>query len=101
MQRVTLIRYAAKPDRAAKNETLSRAVFAELRATAPDHVADALFRDGVDVVHLCINTKVDDSSPVTELPSFKAYDKCVIGRCQTPPEPTRLSFRLVESYGLT
>src|SRR5258708_650556 len=42
MQRVTLVRYAAKPDRAAENETLARAVFAELRAAAPDHVAYAL-----------------------------------------------------------
>jgi hypothetical protein len=34
MQRVTLVRYAAKPDRTAENETLARAVFAELRVAA-------------------------------------------------------------------
>jgi len=101
MQRLTLVRYAAKPDRAAENETLARAVFAELRAAAPDHVAYALFRDGVDFVHLFINSQADDSSPVTELPSFKAYAKNVVERCESPPEPTRLSLRLLESYGLT
>ncbi len=101
MQRLTLVRYAAKPDRAAENETLARAVFAELRAAAPDHVAYALFRDGVEFVHLFINFESDDSSPVTELPSFKAYAKDVSERCALPPEPMRLSLRLLESYGLT
>ena len=100
MQRVTLVRYAAKPDRAAENETLARAVFAELRAAAPDHVAYALFRDGMDFVHLFINTQADDSSPVTELPSFKAYAKDVAERCEAPPDVTRLGLRLLESYGL-
>lgn len=100
MQRVTLVRYKAKPDRADENEALSRAVFAELRATAPDHVAYALFRDGADFVHVFINTQTDDSAAVTELASFKAFGKDVNARCETPPETTRLSLRLIESYGL-
>jgi hypothetical protein len=100
MQRVTLVRYAAKPHRAAENETLARAVFAELKAAAPDHVACALFRDGTDFVHLFINTQADDSSPVTELPSFKAYAKDMAERCEAPPDVTRLGLRLLESYGL-
>ena len=100
MQRVTLVRYATKPDRTAENEALSRAVFAELRAAAPDHVAYALFRDGVDFVHLFINAEADDSSPLTELPSFKTYAQDVAARCEAPPEVTRLSLRLVDSYGL-
>ena len=101
MQRVTLVRYTAKPDRAAENETLARAVFAELRAAPPDHVAYALFRDGVEFVHLFVNTEDDDSSPVTELPSFKVYAKDIVERCEAPPEATRLRLRLLESYGLT
>ncbi len=100
MQRVTFVRYAAKPDRAAENETLARAVFAELKAVAPDHVAYALFRDGMDFVHVFINLQGDDSSALTELPSFKAYAKDVIERCEAPPEVIRLSLRLLESYGL-
>jgi hypothetical protein len=101
MQRVVLVRYTAKPDRAAENENLARAVFAELRAAAPEHVAYALFRDGLDFVHLFVNTRTDDSSPLTELPSFKAYAKDVAERCEAPPEQTRLNIRLLESYGLT
>jgi hypothetical protein len=101
MQRVTLVCYAAKPDRAAENEALARAVFAELKATAPDNVAYALFRDGVDFVHLFVNTAADDSSPMTELPTFKAYAKDVAERCEATPKPMRFSVRLLESYGLT
>jgi len=101
MQRVVLVRYTAKPDRAAENENLARAVFAELRLAAPDHVAYALFRDGVDFVHLFVNTKADDASTLTELPSFKAYAKDVAERCKAPPEQTRLNVSLLESYGLT
>jgi hypothetical protein len=100
MQRVTLVRYAAKPDRAAENETLARAVFAELKAAAPPHVAYALFRDGVEFVHLLVNTEAADSSAVTELPSFKIYMKDILERCEAPPEQTRLNVRLLESYGL-
>jgi hypothetical protein len=100
MQRVTLVRYAAKPDRAAENETLARAVFAELKAVAPDHIAYALFRDGVNFAHLLINFQADDSTALTELPSFKAYAKDVLARCEAPPQQTRLGLHLVESYGL-
>jgi hypothetical protein len=100
MQRVTLVRYTAKPDRAEENEALSRAVFAELKATAPEHTVYALFRDGLDFVHLFINTRSDDSDALTELASFKAYAKDVRERCEAPPQPTHLVFELLESYGL-
>ena len=101
MQRVTLVRYKAKPDRAEENEALSRAVFAELRAQAPDGVTYAVFRDGLDFVHVLINTQADDSSPVTELASFKVFSKDASERCEAPPDVTRLSLNMIEAYGLT
>jgi hypothetical protein len=101
MQRVTLVRYKTAPDCADQNEALSRAVFAELRATAPDRVAYALFRDGLEFVHVFINTEADDSSPVTEMASFKAFTKDMNARCEAPPETIRLGVDLLESYGLT
>jgi hypothetical protein len=101
MQRVTLVRYKTKPECAEENEALSRAVFAELRAVAPEHVAYALFRDGLDFVHVFINAENDDSSPVTELASFKAFSRDTNARCQAPPEVIRGSLRLIESYGLS
>jgi hypothetical protein len=46
MQRGTIVRYTAKPDRADENEALSRAEFAELREKDPSGIADALYRAG-------------------------------------------------------
>jgi len=100
MQRVTLVRYTAKPDRAAENERLARAVFAELKQAAPPHIAYALFRNGTEFVHLFVNTRDDDASELIGLASFKAYAKDVAERCEAPPEPLRLTGRLLESYGL-
>ena len=101
MQRVTLVRYAAKPDRAAENETLARAVFAELRVTAPEHVSYALFKHGTEFVHLFVNLRADDSNAVTELATFQIYAKDIAARCEAPVEATRLSLDLLESYGLS
>ncbi len=99
MQRVTLVRYAAKPDRADENEALSLAVFNELKITRPDHVAYALFRNGADFVHLFVNTRDEDASALVELPTFKAYAKEIGERCEAPPEPMRLNMNLLASYG--
>ncbi len=99
MQRVTTVRYAAKPDRADENEALSLAVFNELKTTRPDHVAYALFRDGVDFVHLFVNLREDDSDALTELPTFKAFSKDIGERSEAPPEITRLRLNLLASYG--
>ncbi|HZZ34402.1 MAG TPA: hypothetical protein VFE03_01660 [Caulobacteraceae bacterium] len=101
MQRITLVRYAAKPERASENEALSRAVFEELKATRPKGVTYALFRDGAEFVHLFVNTEADDAGVLTELPAFKAYSADVAARCEAPPEVQRLSLTLIESYGLT
>lgn len=99
MQRVTLVRYTAKPEHAAENEALSRAVFAELRAAAPAGVTYALFRDGMAFVHVFVNWQAEDSSPLTELASFKAFAKDGSARMEAPPEVTRLDLHLVEAYG--
>ena len=99
MQRVTLVRYTAKPDRATENEALSKAVFAELKAAAPSNVGYALFRNGLEFVHLFVNLKDDDSSSVTELPSFKAYVKDIVERPEAPPASTRLTLQVLDSYG--
>jgi len=101
MQRVTLVRYTAKPDRAEENEALSRAVFAELKTTAPAHVSYALFRNGLDFVHLFVNTTSEDAEALTELDSFKTYSREIADRCEAPPEISRLALNLLESYGLS
>ena len=99
MQRVTLVRYAAKPDRADENEALSRKVFAELRRVRPHGVAYALFRSGDEFLHLFVNFEGDSSDPVTELPAFKAFSEASGARMVEPPQPLRIVTDLVESYG--
>ena len=102
MQRVTLVTYETKPDRAAENEALSRKVFDELRARRPGDVAYGLFKsaDGATFVHLFVNFAQDDSAVLTDLPSFVAFQANIADRCVTPPDATRYAVNLVESYGL-
>jgi hypothetical protein len=101
MQRVVFVQYATKPEAAAENEALSRAVFTELRAEAPRNIAYALFRapDGVGFVHLYVNLADDRSEPLTDLPSFKAFGAHASERQAAPPEVDRLNLQLVDSYG--
>ena len=99
MQRVTIVRYTAKPERADENEQLSRAVFDELRVKTPPGVAYALCRAGDEFVHLFINFDADESEPVTGLPSFKAFETDAVSRWLAPPVATRLSVNVVASYG--
>jgi hypothetical protein len=99
MQRVTVVRYTTKPDRAAENEALSRAVFAQLRGDPPEGVAYALLRDGNEFIHLFVNLKADDAAPVTELPAFKAFSQEIKERCEVEPNATRHIATLVDSYG--
>ncbi|WP_206997028.1 hypothetical protein [Trinickia mobilis] len=100
MQRAVFVRYAVKPECAAENEALARAVFAELRETKPENAAYAVFRNGLEFVHIFVNSAADDSAVITELPSFKAYSKDIAARCEKEPEVARLSVELLESYGL-
>jgi hypothetical protein len=99
MQRVTLVRYTTKPDHAAENEALSRAVFAQLRSVLPDGVAYALFRDGDEFIHIFLNLREDESAPVTGLTAFKAFEKGIVERCEAPPKPMRVAANLVDQYG--
>jgi hypothetical protein len=102
MQRVTFVRYTTKPEQAARNEALCRAVFDELRRSGPADVAYALFRDaaGTGFVHVFLNFAEDESAPVTDLPAFRAFQSGISERCDVPPEAIRLGLSLVDSYGM-
>jgi len=79
---------------------LSREVFDEVRRTAPDGICYAVFRNGDEVTHLFLNLREDSSDAVTALASFDRYQQDILERCVEPPQPTRLSVELVDSYGL-
>lgn len=100
MQRVTVVRYTAKPEHADENEALARAVFAELEEAKPQGIAYALFRDGRTFLHLFVNAQADDADALLELPAFKAYQAQIAARCETPPDVQRSGMDLLEAYGL-
>jgi hypothetical protein len=99
MQRVTLVRYTTKPEVAAENEALSRAVFTQLHENSPGQIAYALFRDGNEFTHVFVNLKEDDAAVITELPTFVKLQSDIAARCEIPPQVTRVTANLVDSYG--
>ena len=100
MQRLTIVRYVTKPEAAAENERLSRAVFDQIRAEVPQGVAYGLFRSGDEFIHLFINLAEDSADSVTEMSSFHAYQADLASRCATRPDITRLSVEMIDSYGI-
>ncbi|HEU4652619.1 MAG TPA: hypothetical protein VFS47_01460 [Steroidobacteraceae bacterium] len=94
-----MVRYTAKPDRAAENEALARAVFTEVHEKMPADVAYALFRNGNEFIHVFVNLKEDESASVTELPTFVKFQKDIADRCEILPQVTRTAADLVDSYG--
>jgi hypothetical protein len=99
MQRV-MVRYRVKSDRAADNERLIGAVFAELERSKPAGLRYASFKldDGVSFVHLASVETADGSNPLVALAAFKEFTAQIKDRCEEPPVTTTLhevgSYRL-------
>ena len=96
MRRV-IVRYRVKPDRADENESLVRAVYAELDETKPEGLRYATLRldDGVSFVHL--SESESDASPLSEVPAFKAFQEEIAERADEQPVVTEVE--VVGSYG--
>jgi len=92
-----MVRYRVKPDRAAENEELVRAVYAELHRTQPDGFRYATYQldDGVSFVHVATQT-ADAPSPLTGLDAFQLFQKDIADRCEDQPALTEL--REIGSY---
>ena len=97
MRRV-MVRYEVKPERAAENEELVRAVYDELRRTAPDGLRYATFRleDGVSFVHVAETE--DGPNPLNEVEAFARFQEGIGERCAEPP--VALDVTVVGSYGI-
>lgn len=98
MQR-TLVRYTVKPDQAARNEELVRAVYVELDRSDPGGLRYATFvlDDGVSFVHLASVEREDGHNPLDDLSAFSAFLQGIGERCDQPPLVSGL--RSVGSYG--
>jgi hypothetical protein len=94
-----MVRYKVKPDRAAENEELVRAVYDELQSTKPAGLRYATFQleDGVSFVHIA-SVETDGANPLSEVKAFKEFQKEVGDRCEEPPVATKM--RVVGSFRL-
>jgi hypothetical protein len=98
--RQVMVRYKVKPDRAAENEELVRAVYDELQRTEPAGLRYATFKldDGVSFVHLASTD--DGHNPLSQLKAFSQFQQDIRERCDEAPVVTELreigSFHMFE-----
>jgi hypothetical protein len=91
-----IVRYKVKPERAAENVELVRAVYEELRDKQPDGLNYATFQldDRVSFVHVAAHA--DGPSPLLELEAFKRFQQNIRDRCEEPPVVS--SVNVIGSY---
>jgi hypothetical protein len=97
--RQVMVRYKVKPERAAENEQLVRAVYDQLRDVAPDGFQYGTFQlgDGTTFVHFAL-TADDGPGPLPQLEAFRRFQDGIAERCDEPPVVTEL--RQIGSYEL-
>ena len=95
-----IVRYKVKPERAAENEQLVRAVYAELHQTRPTGLHYATFQldDDVSFVHLASNDTEGGQSPLSDVQAFKRFQENIHDRCEEGPVVSAL--REIGSYRL-
>ncbi|MDH2346023.1 hypothetical protein QCM77_15145 [Bradyrhizobium sp. SSUT18] len=82
----TVIRYKTRPEMADRNAELVAAVFAELKAAQPDNVRYLTLRlEDNSFIHIVEATAENDSSPITKLAAFQAFQSGIRDRCAEPP----------------
>jgi hypothetical protein len=94
-----MVHYTVKPEQAAQNEELVRAVYEELHQTAPSGIRYATFvlEDGVSFVHVASNEAEDGRNPLMEVAAFRTFQEGIGERCEA--QPVRRDLREVGSYG--
>jgi hypothetical protein len=88
--RQVMIRYKVKPDRAAENEELVRAVYDELARTEPAGLHYATFKldDGVSFVH--VSSSEGERNPLSDVQAFARFQQGIGERCDEAPKVTEL-----------
>jgi hypothetical protein len=100
---IRLVKYTVKPQHAAENERLVRAVFEALHAAQPDGLRYSSLKgdDGVTFMHLVSHESESSRDVLTTLPAFKAFLAGLRDRCAEAPAFTELnavgSYRLFDS----
>jgi hypothetical protein len=91
-----IVRYTVKPEHAAENERLVRAVCAELHDSAREDLRYAVCRldDGVSFVHVAV--MAEGTNPLAEVEAFQRFKAGLPQRCLAPP--VRNEGRIVGSH---
>jgi hypothetical protein len=90
-----LVRYRVKPDQAAQNAELVRAVYDELTSLQPPGFRYTTYvqDDGVTFMHIAF-TEDGHDAPLPQLPAFQRFVAGIAERCEEAPQTTRLSERV-------
>jgi hypothetical protein len=85
--KTTVVRYQVKPERAAENQQLSQAVFAQLEERESQGFTYKVFRldDGVSFIHVVIEHDTDRSDSLQDVPAFQAFVANIADRCDVSP----------------
>jgi hypothetical protein len=85
-----VVRYQVKPERAAENQSLIEAVFADLEEREPRGFTYKVFRleDAVSFIHVVIEHDVDDPESLQDVPAFQAFVADIADRCDIAPVAT-------------
>lgn len=95
-----MVRYQVKPEQAAANEELVRAVFDELHRVEPTGFGYVTFQleDGVTFVHLVSESEEDRPVSLADMPAFQKFLEGIGDRCDVAPVATGM--REIASYRL-
>jgi protein-tyrosine phosphatase len=85
--KATVVRYQTRPERAAENQQLIEAVFADLEDQEPEGFTYKVFRldDGVSFIHVVIEHDVEHPESPAAVPAFQRFVEGIDERCETPP----------------
>ena len=85
--KTTVVRYQVKPERAADNQQLIEAVFAELDKREPEGFTYKVFllEDGVSFIHVVIEHDVENPESLQAVAAFQAFVADIESRCDVPP----------------
>lgn len=92
MRRVFLLRYKTKPQHAAENERLVRAVFDEIHRAQPEGIRYSTFLldDGLTFINIVATETSSGLAPLGQLPAYQRIQHGKYDRFDEPPQVTEL-----------
>lgn len=90
--RSVMVRYRVRAERAAENEALVRAVYAQLHEEQPDgfHYATFVQNDGVSFVHVASSETEAAGGVLPQLSAFQRFQEGIRERCEQLPVVSEL-----------